>query len=80
MSTNIKELNKVSSSRETRYKVYIDGNLFTICRKNNLRHSLILAAQKNKGFAAIKVVKEITTEETFLLDDTRFMEENGIDW
>lgn len=80
MCTDIKELDKVSSSRETRYNVYIDGDLFTICRKNNLRHSLTLAELKNRGNAHIKVVKEITTEVTYLLDDTRFMEENGIDW
>lgn len=80
MCKNIKELDKVSSSRATEYKVYIDGELFLHSDEKNLKHSLILAAQKNKGFADIKVVKEITTEVTFLLDDTRFMEENGIDW
>lgn len=80
MSTNINELNKVSSRRETKYKVYIDGELFTICQKEGLKHHLILAAARNKGFGNIKVVKEITTEEILQLDDLRFMEENGIDW
>lgn len=80
MSMDIKELNKVSSSRETKYKVYIDGELFTICQKEGLKHFLILAAVKNKGFGIIKVVKEITTEEVFQLDEIRFMDDNGIDW
>ncbi len=80
MSTNIKELNKVSSSRETKYKVYIDGELFTICQKEGLKHHLTLAAARNKGFGNIKVVKEITTKEILQSDDRRFMEENGIDW
>lgn len=80
MSMDIKELNKVSSSRETKYKVYIDGELFTICQKEGLKHHLILAEIRNKGFGIIKVVKEITTQEVFQLDEIRFMEDNGIDW